>query len=692
MQPIAMLILLVVAFVVFGFTLLGRWRLMRAGPWDLQFDQPGERTRRMFKFAIGQWRMPRHRLAGIAHIFIYAGAVIMLLRALILFGRGFVSDPHFGYWIFDTGTPLGSLYSLIKDIFVVLVVVGVLVFFYYRVIRYLPRLNLNFEGVLILMILSGLMFSDVLYDGATIARYGEEASVWEPLGSLAAIPMRALPERSIVTWQHLGFWMHVGLILGFMNILPYTKQFHEMTAFFNVYFQPLGPTGCLPNIEDIEGKAEHGETLGIRRIDQFGAKAVLDFFSCTECGRCQHQCPADNTGKKLSPKNLTSDLRDFGYKHQWKLGAATNGQGGDVEPAPHQADLVGNVIDQEVIWACTTCRACEQECPVFISYVDKIVNLRRHLVMERGEFPEQLQNVFKGLETVGNVYSFANEERADWAKGLDIPLMADKPEVDYLYWVGCAPSFDDRSRKVARAFAQLMQEAGVDFAILGPEETCTGDAARRAGNEYLFQMYAQQNCETLNRYQFKKIVTTCPHCYNTLKHEYRDFGGNYDVVHHADFLAELVRQGKLKPQHPVVGTVAYHDSCYLGRYNDIYESPREILRAIPGLKLVEPTETRDRGMCCGAGGAQMWKEEEPGDEKVNHRRTRQMLEPLPDTSSSCTVATACPFCMTMLSDGLKDLEFDNVQQLDVAEVLLKSVRGEEQAAPAETSTADVQAS
>jgi Fe-S oxidoreductase len=687
-----MLILLVVAFGVFGFTLLGRWRLMRAGPWDLQFDQAGERMRRMFKFAIGQWRMPRHRLAGIAHIFIYAGAIIMLLRALILFARGFVSNPHFGYWIFDTGTPLGGLYSLIKDMFVVLVVVGVLVFFYYRVIRYLPRMNLNFEGVLILMILSGLMFSDVLYDGATIARYGEDASGWEPLGSLAAIPIRALPERSIVFWQHLGFWMHVGLILGFMNILPYTKQFHEMTAFFNVYFQPLGPAGRLPNIEDIEGKAEREETLGIRRIDQFGAKAVLDFFSCTECGRCQHQCPANNTGKKLSPKNLTTDLRDFGYKYQWRLGAATNGQGGDVEPAPHRADLVGHVVDPEVIWACTTCRACEQECPVFISYVDKIVNLRRHMVMERGEFPEQLQNVFKGLETVGNVYSFANEERADWAKGLDIPLMADKQGVDYLYWVGCAPSFDDRSRKVARAFAQLMQEAGVDFAILGPEETCTGDAARRAGNEYLFQMYARQNCETLNQYKFKQIVTTCPHCYNTLKHEYRDFGGNYDVVHHTDFLATLLRHGQLKPQHPVVGTVAYHDSCYLGRYNDIYDSPREILRAIPGLKLVEPTETRDRGMCCGAGGAQMWKEEEPGDEKINHRRTRQMLEPLPDTSASCTVATACPFCMTMLRDGLKDLGFEDVQQLDVAEVLLKSVRGETQAAPAETSTADVPAS
>ena len=680
MQPLVMLGMFIIAFGAFGYTLLGRWRLLRVGPWDLQFDQTGERMGRMFKFAIGQWRMPRHFIAGVAHIFIYLGAVIMLLRALIVFARGFVSDPHFGYWLFDTGTPLGDLYSLIKDIFVVLVLLGILVFLYYRVIRYLPRLNLNFEGILILMILSGLMISDVIYDGATIARYDDgHASIWEPLGSLAATQMRNMSAHSLVFWQHFGFWAHVGLILGFMNYLPYCKQFHEMTAFFNVYFQPLGPAGRLPNIEDIEGKVEREETLGVRRIDQFGAKAFLDFFTCTECGRCTDQCPANNTGKKLAPNVLTRDLRDFGYQHQCVLGAGGNGDGkvDEANPLPHQIDLVGPVVDPEVLWACTTCRACEQECPVFISYVDKIVALRRHLVMERGEFPQELQNAFRGLETVGNVYSFANEQRADWAKGLDVPLMAEKQEVDVLYWVGCAPSFDDRSKKVAQAFARLMKQAGVDFAILGPEETCTGDAARRAGNEYLFQMYAQQNCEVLNTYKFNRIVTTCPHCFNTLANEYSDFGGHYTVVHHSDFLLELVKAGKLKPTRPVVGTVAYHDSCYLGRYNDIYNSPRELLRAIPGLKLVEPTETGDRGMCCGAGGAQMWKEEEPGNEKIYQRRIKQMLKPLPSCDSSCTVASACPFCMTMLSDGLKDLEYEEVQQLDLAELLWKSAGVEE---------------
>lgn len=681
MQPIAMLLILVVAFAGFGYTLRGRWRLMRLGPWDLQNDRVGERTARMLKFAVGQWRMPRHKLAGLAHIFIYLGGVLMGLRALILFGRGFVSDQTFGYWIFDGGTTLGNLYALLKDVLVVLVLIGVAVFFFYRVISKLPRLNLNAQGLIILAILTGLMLSDVLYDAATIARSGGHRSIWEPLGSLFSPLFAGATDGTIAGFQHLGFWLHVGLILGFMNYLPYTKQFHEMTAFFNVYFQPLGRPGCLPKIEDLEGRVERGETLGIKRIDQFGAKAFLDFFSCTECGRCSHQCPANNTGKKLSPKNLTTDLRDFGYKHQWVLGSK-HGTGdvpdpaGDRTAAPHEVDLIGAVVNPEVIWACTTCRACEQECPVFISYVDKIVDLRRHMIMEKGEFPEQLQNAFKGLETVGNVYSFANEERADWAKGLDVPLMADKQEADVLYWVGCAPSFDDRSRKVARALTQLMKAAGVDFAILGPEEVCTGDAARRAGNEYLFQMLAAQNCETLNRYKFKRIVTTCPHCFNTLANEYPDFGGRFTVIHHTELLLELIRSSKLRPQRRVEATIAYHDSCYLGRYNEIYDPPREILKAIPGVRLAEPAETRDRGMCCGAGGAQMWKEEEPGREKVNHRRTKQLLEVLPSGGAACTVATACPFCMTMLSDGLKDLEHESIAQLDVAEILWRAV-GEE---------------
>jgi len=336
-------------------------------------------------------------------------------------------------------------------------------------------------------------------------------------------------------------------------------------------------------------------------------------------------------------------------------------------------DLVGSVIDPEVLWACTSCRACEQECPVFITYVDKIVDMRRYLVQEKAEFPGELQTAFRGLETNANPWNFPSSDRAAWADGLEIKTLAEHPDAEVLFWVGCAPSFDERAKKVTRATVKLLQQAGVDFAILGQEEQCTGDPARRAGNEYLFQMLAAANVEVLNGYdaQKKKILTSCPHCFNTLLNEYPDFGGCYEVVHHTTFLEQLIREGKLTPVKAINQKIAYHDSCYLGRYNEVYDAPREALKAIPGVTLVEPKETRDRGMCCGAGGAQMFKEEEPGDERVNVVRTKQLLDTNPDAISS-----GCPFCMRMLTDGLASHDKEEIPQLDIAELLLESVMDE----------------
>jgi len=330
---------------------------------------------------------------------------------------------------------------------------------------------------------------------------------------------------------------------------------------------------------------------------------------------------------------------------------------------------VDGVIDPEVLWACTSCRACEQECPVFISYVDKIVDMRRYLVQEKSEFPPQLQSAFKGLESNANPWGFSAGERGNWADGMGIKTCAENPEAPVLLWVGCMPSFDERAKKITQATAKLMQQAGVDFVILGAEEQCTGDPARRAGNEFLFQMFAKTNVETLNNYGVDKktIVTSCPHCFNTLLNEYPDFGGKFRVVHHSTFLTELLSTGKLKPKKTQSKKVVYHDSCYLGRYNEVYEAPRSALRSI-GLTVLEPKETRDRGMCCGAGGAQMFKEEEPGIERVNILRTEQLLETQPDV-----VASACPFCMRMLTDGLAAKERENIPQMDIAELLLESM-------------------
>jgi Fe-S oxidoreductase len=697
MNPIIMTLLLLAGWGVFAYSAARRWRLMMVGTAENRSDQPRRRIALTIKYALAQMRMGRYPLAGMAHMLIFSGFVVLLLRTLILWGRGY--DESFNLWILSTDRWPGQTYSFFKDVFAVLVILGTLVFVYYRVVRRLPRMTLSTEGLVILGIILVMMVADILYDGASLVQKAREASVatpflvCEPAGSLAARAVDGMGDGTLNCLKHLGFWTHSVLVLIFLNLLPYSKHFHVITGIPNVYAQSLHAPGRLPPIEDIEGKLEREETLGIKRIDQFSWKSILDWYTCTECGRCSDHCPATKTGKKLSPKHFTLDLRDFLYKHEAALVAAkskTSATGTEADPpesdgsetrlsgsghkdsSAHTIDLVDGVIDPEVLWACTTCRACEQECPVFITFVDKIVDMRRYLVQDRGEFPNELQTAFRSLESAANPWGFPAEERGNWAKGLDVKTLAEHPEAEVIFWIGCAPAYDERAKKVTRATTQLLQRAGVDFAILGPEEQCTGDPARRAGNEYLFQMLAQANVETLNGYgaEKKKILTTCPHCFNTLLNEYADFGGKYDVVHHTMFLADLVSQGKLKPTGRVEKKVAFHDSCYLGRHNEVYEPPRDVLRSIPGLTVLEPKETRDRGMCCGAGGAQMFKEEESGEERVNDVRTQQLLDTNPDTVSS-----SCPFCMRMLTDGLAGKNKEDIPSLDIAELLLESVEG-----------------
>ncbi len=697
MNPIIMTLLLLAGWGAFAYSSIRRWKLMMVGAAENRCDQPGRRIGLTIKYALAQMRMRRYPLAGIAHMLIFSGFAVLLLRTLILWGRGY--DESFNLWILDTDHWLGQTYSFFKDVFAVLVILGTLVFVYYRAVRRLPRMTLSTEGLVILGIILVMMLADILYDGASLVQKSRDASVathflvCEPAGSLAAQAVDGMGDGALTCLKHVGFWTHSMLVLIFLNLLPYSKHFHVITGIPNVYAQSLHSPGRLPPIEDIEGKLEREETLGIKRIDQFSWKSILDFYTCTECGRCSDYCPATKTGKKLSPKHFTLDLRDFLYKHEDALVAAKataleNGSEADPpksdgsEPrasgsgqndGAHTIDLVDGVIDPEVLWACTTCRACEQECPVFITYVDKIVDMRRYLVQERGEFPNELQTAFRSLESAANPWGFPAEERGNWAEGLDVKTLAEYPEAEVIFWIGCAPAYDERAKKVTRATTQLLQRAGIDFAILGPEEQCTGDPARRAGNEYLFQMLAQANIETLNGYgaEKKKILTTCPHCFNTLLNEYADFGGKYDVVHHTTLLADLVSQGKLKPTGRVEKKVAFHDSCYLGRHNEIYEPPRDVLRSIPGLTVLEPKETRDRGMCCGAGGAQMFKEEESGEERVNDVRTQQLLDTQPDAVSS-----SCPFCMRMITDGLAGKDKEDIPSLDIAEMLLESVEKE----------------
>jgi Fe-S oxidoreductase len=415
---------------------------------------------------------------------------------------------------------------------------------------------------------------------------------------------------------------------------------------------------------------ENTVRYGTSHIDQFTWKQVMDMFSCTECGRCSSQCPATATSKPLAPRQLLLDLRDYLYKHQKeviakRVGVAANGG----EQPEVGENIVGPVIEDEVLWSCNMCRACEEACPVMIEYVDKIVDMRRHLVQEEARFPSELNRVFKGMETQSNPWGVGPAKRFEWADGLDIPTIADKPDAEYLYFVGCAGAFDDRNKKTTQAFARLLKKAGVDFACLAQEEPCNGDSARRLGNEYLFQSMAQMAVETFNGYNVKKVIVNCPHCFNTIKNEFVQFGGNYEVVHAADLMKQLIESGKLTLNGGFGKRTVYHDSCYYGRFNGVYDEPRTVLRS-SGAKVEEvPGHHHNFGRCCGAGGGRMWVEE-PADKRVNLLRTDEALQANPEV-----IAVSCPFCMTMLSDGIKakDLE-DRVQTLDVMEIVDRATR------------------
>lgn len=724
MGPAFMAVMLLVLTAVFLVTASKRAQLMTVGRPAAPFDQLKARVDSVIEFAFLQKRMPNYKSAGWAHRFIFGGFMVLLARTLILWGRGF--DPTFNLFILGPegfmGLPLGHLYDFLKDVVAFLVLGGAAVFVYLRVYKQEARMTKSSEAVLILVIIITMMIADMAYDGAAIALHqkysvpvcapGASVDLCDrvttvvahlgakpleaansvsfvahaPGGSIFAILLQGLPPEVLVGIGHAGFWTHATLVMIFANLLPLSKHFHVITAIPNVFLRNLDAPGRLAyagGTETIMAKVEStfeaeeenklaDKPIGIGRIEDFTWKAILDFYTCTECGRCSDNCPAHRTGKILSPKQLTVDLRDHLYGRQEELIG-----GHHEEPAKDEDDdddeepfrLVGDVIHPDVLWACTTCRACEEQCPVMISYVDKIVDMRRNLVLIKGEMPAELQGPFDGMETNGNPWNMSRMDRGAWSEGLDIPTMADKPDAEVLYWVGCAASYDDRAKKIARAVARLMKKAKVDFALLGEEESCTGDPARRAGNEFLFASLAEGNAEVLNGYKeqggIKKIITACPHCFNTLANEYPDFGAKFEVVHHSVFLNELVSSGKLKPKTKVNEKVVFHDSCYLGRYNDVYEQPRNVLKAIPGLKLLEVEQAnRSKGLCCGAGGMQMFMEEQNKD-RMSVRRSLQLV----DTGAE-TIASSCPFCTTMLTDGLKaQNKEDDIKQLDIAELL-----------------------
>ncbi len=643
-------VLLLVSLAAFTWSMRRRIKLLKCGAPSFKIDRLGARFRELIVVGFLQKTVLREFLPGIMHVMIFFGFLVLLFRTLSLVSLGY--SPGFFHALM--GNPVGHLYLLIKEIFEILVVIGVGIAFYRRLIEKPERLTLSFEALVILGMIGGLMISDFLYDGTELALLNSgrlndpahaaflaSAQAWTPVGAWLGRLMSGGPEALLHGSSVLFFFLHISLVLAFLNYLPYGKHFHVITALPNVFLKELKPKGQLRHVPDLEKTVEADGTIGINRVEAYPWKDLLDLYTCTECGRCQDACPAWATEKPLSPKKLAMAQRDHLYaKQKFLLSKAKD------KSWPGPELISDQVISKDVIWSCLSCRNCEEVCPVDIQYVQRIVDMRRYLTTMENTFPQELIATFRGMESAGNPWGLPQAERADWAKGLDVPLASETKDFDVLYWVGCTASYDTRSRQTARAMVKVLKAAGVKFAILGPEESCTGDSARRLGNEFLFQTLAQMNIETLNGYQVKKIVTACPHCFNTLANEYPQMGGNYQVAHSSVFIRDLIEQGKLKVSRTVAEGVVYHDPCYLGRFNDRYDEPRELIRKTASGPILEADRNRSNSFCCGAGGGRMWVEEHAP--RVSVTRLDQLLKTNPKT-----VAVACPFCMNMIVDAAK---------------------------------------
>ncbi len=659
MGSVAMAACLVLAFAVFAFSVFRRRQLIQVGAPEDRTDRLGTRLGRVIGIALFQSKMPKYKIMGLIHMAIFWGFLVLLINTLLLWGRGF--DENFDLWILGDNW-LGHAYHAVKDIVTVIVLGASVLALLNRVVLRPERITKSVEAALILLIIAVMMVADLAYWGWQLSLDGVTGfQSSEPFASMVATAYAGMDRETVAIIGTIGFWAHSALVLLFMNILPYGKHFHVLTSLPNVFFSDLTPPGRLPRDENIEKVlAEEEEeddeeepAFGVAQIQHFTWKDLLDMYSCTECGRCTDNCPAAKTNKPLKPKTFLTTMRDHLYERSGELTS------GKIEAR----ELVPDVIDPEIIWSCTTCGACEEECPVMITYVDKMVKMRRDLVEMRGEPPSELATALRGMETNSNPWNISPMDRDKWTEGLEVPPF-DPDEHEYLLFVGCASSFDDRAQKISGSLVKLLEAAGVSFGYMGSDEPCCGETARRGGSESNFRMMADMLVETFNEMGVKKILTGCPHCFNTFKNEYPEFGGNWEVVHHSELLNELVAGGKLKPAAQITQKVAYHDGCYLGRYNNVYNPPRDLLSAIPGLQLTSFAASRQRGLCCGAGGARYFMEEDP-EQRVNNLRVDGLLESSPDT-----IASACPYCMTMLSDGLKDRDlFDSKGQVDVAELL-----------------------
>jgi Fe-S oxidoreductase len=667
------IVLLVITLGFFAWALNRRVQYVMIGRPESRFDHPVTRTVGFVGLVFGQKKLFKERV-GVIHFFIFWGFIVIVFGTLQIFAEGI--HPGFTF-------PWAESYAFlfIKDLLSLIVLAGLLVIAYIRYVVRKTRLEPSAEAGVILGLIFFLILSEFFYSGFTYALNPTAASEGAFVATAIAGWVGGLSDSALELGRIILWWIHVVLLLAFLVYIPISKHMHLIMCPVNEWLRNLKPRGAQIVALDLEN--EDIEEFGVSKVQGFTKKQLLDVYACAECGRCQEHCPATQSGKALNPKLLMTKLKD----HLDETGAALrraakSADGGGAVAGAKAASakgaaaetsekaLIGDVFSEDEIWACTTCYSCQEQCPVQNEHINKIIDMRRNLVLDLGEFPAEAQLACRNIEKNSNPWGVGNQNRANWAKELEVPVAGAGELGEYLYWVGCAGSFDDRNQKVSKAIVALLREAGVTFSILGSKEKCCGDPARRIGNEYLFQSLAQENIATLNGLGVKKIVAQCPHCLNTIKNEYPEFGGDYEVIHHTQLLADLLKQGRLKLGTGRGSRVAYHDSCYLGRYQQEYEAPRQVLKAVAGVTVLEAERSKNKSVCCGAGGGRMWMEEEP-EHRVNEMRVGQLLQEQPEI-----IGVNCPYCLTMMEDGIGSKgKSETVKAMDLAEILAARLAG-----------------
>ncbi|OLB44311.1 MAG: hypothetical protein AUI04_00770 [Candidatus Rokubacteria bacterium 13_2_20CM_2_64_8] len=633
-----------VAIAVFAYGMWQRITLWRAGGPENRFDHVPQRLRLVALHALGQARTLSQAYPGVMHATMFWGFLALFMGTVLATVDYDITLPLFGYKLLKGDFYL--CYETVLDLFGLFFVIGLGMAVWRRFVVRPDKVDPTARFAAVLALLFVINVTGFVMEAARLAVVQPAWARWSPVGyALGQTMLAAGMSEAALRSTHLSVWIfHAVLALGFIAIIPYSYFVHLITTPLNIFFAKLTPRGAIAAIPNIE----EAEALGVSKLEEFSWKRRLDFDACVECGRCQAACPAYLSGTALSPKRIIVKLKR--HLH------------GELAGPIH-----GELIKPEELWACTTCMACVQECPAFIDIVDTIIDLRRYLALSEGALPSTAPQSLQNIQRAGNPWGLPAGERLAWAQGLDVPVLEEGMDVEYLYWVGCSASYDRRNQAIARAVVKILKAAGVSFAVLA-EERCHAEVARRLGEEYLYQTVAQENIENLNRYGVRKVITHCPHCFNTIKNEFPQFGGTYEVVHHSVLIQELIASGRIKPKKTLDATVVFHDSCYLGRYNGIMDAPRDVARAVPGLRVIDPPRTRERGLCCGGGGGHMWMEVK-SEKRVNVIRVEELL-----ATRANVVGTACPFCLAMVDLGRKVKEAEETLAVkDVSELVAESL-------------------